>query len=132
MKNLALIFVLFVVTIANASAMPSKKQQPTERKNRIPVVLYTVKLNPPVDIFVAPSKKKIKFAGFVAREIDIDCNNYNGLPVFSPIRLHCNMSLNEIVDSLCKSFRVEWIEWREGYMSKTAFSRMFSPFKVKL
>lgn len=129
MKNL--VFVLFVMSVINVDAMPSKTQ-PTKGKNRVPITLYTVKLNPPVDILVAPSKKKIKFAGFVAREINIDCNNYNGLPVFSPIRIRYDMNLNEIVDSLCKSFRVEWIEWREGSMSKKAFSRIFSPFKVKL
>ena len=133
MRNLASIFGLVAALLLDANAMPSApKGQPTKSRKRVPVVLYTVKLQPPVEVLVAPSKKKVKFAGFVAREINIDCNNYYGLPVFSPIHVRYNMSLNEIVDSLCKSFRVEWIEWREGSMSKKAFSKMFPSFNGKL
>lgn len=133
MKNLALIFGLAVTLLSGAelNAMPSAEQS-ADSSNRIPIALYTVGLEPPVEVLIVPSKEKVKIGGFVAPEINLDCKNYNGLPVFSPIYVRYDMSLNDVVDSLCESFHVEGIECREGFISQEAFSKIFSPFKRKL
>ncbi|MCR4624237.1 MAG: hypothetical protein K5780_06420 [Alphaproteobacteria bacterium] len=131
MKNLVLIFVLFVASIANIGAIPSNGQFVNNQGGRIPIALYTVKLEPPVEVLVIPSKEVVKLGEFADSEIEIDCKSFGGHPVYSPIYVRHDMSLNDIVDSLCESFDVWGIECREGYITKETFSKMFSPFKRK-
>ena len=132
-RNLALIFGFFAALLSTAdiNAMPSAEQT-ADRQDRIPISLYTVRLQPPVEILVVPSKEKVKLGGFVAPEINVICERYNGLPLYSPIYIRYDMSLNDIVDSLCASFHVEGIECREGSISQEAFSILFPSLLRKL
>lgn len=124
--NFALIFGFIATLLSNEhiNAMPSAEQT-ADRQNRIPIALYTVRLEPPVEVLVIPSKEKVKLGGFIAPEINIDCKRFNGFPIYSPIHVRYDMSLNDIVDSLCESFHVEGIECREGSLSQEAFASIF-------
>lgn len=131
MKNLALIFLLVIALFSDVNAMPSECQT-NNSQDSIPVTLYTVRHRPPIEVLVVPSMEKVKLGGIIDREIHIDCKNYKGIPVYSPIYVRYDMSLDEVVDSLCESFRVEGIECREGLVPRDVFLRRFPFFKRKL
>ncbi|MBO7536720.1 MAG: hypothetical protein J6T29_00045 [Alphaproteobacteria bacterium] len=133
MKDLALIFGFAVALLSgtNVSAMPSA-EQPADSRNRIPIDLYIVRLEPPVKVLVVPSKEIVKIGKFADSEINIDCKNFEGHPVYSLIYIRHDMSLNDIVDSLCESFDVEGIEYHEDYITEETFSKIFPSFKRKL
>ena len=131
MKNLALIFGLATILLSDANAMKPAEQSKNAQE-RIPIALYTVNLQPPVEVLMFPSEEKVQLGGLMAREINLSCRNYNGLPVYAPIRIRYDMSLNEVVNSLCASFGVEGVECREGSMPKKDFEKMFPSFLDRL
>ena len=130
MKDLVLIFGFIVALISdtNMSAMPSA-EQPADSQNRIPIDLYTVRLKPPVEVLVVPSKEIVKIGEFADSEINIDCKNFEGHPVYSPIYVRHDMSLNDIVDSLCDSFDVQGIEYHEVFITQEFFQKYFLPLR---
>jgi len=129
MKNLLFTFLFVATSLSETGAMPSREHQ-TDSQNQIPVSLYTVKHYPPVQVLIISSKEMVKFGEYITSEINLDCGSYNGHPVYSPIYIRYDMSLNEVVDSLCESFHVEGIECREGSITKEVFSKIFPSFSM--
>ena len=125
MKNLMLICGFIVVLFSNAGAM-----HPTESDNKggVPVVLYKVNVQPPVEVLQIRSKNIIQLGGIMSRFIHVDCKEYNGVSMKAPIDINYNMSKQELGQSLCRSFGVDSVSYFEGVMPEDSFARRFSFF----
>lgn len=126
MKNLMLVFVLFVVSIADASAMTHEKSD--NNRKGIPAIVYRVNVQPPVEVLQIQSKSIIEIDGVISKFINIDCEEYNGIPMKAPIKINYNMTKKELGQSLCKSFGVDSVDYFEGVMPEDYFARRFSFF----
>lgn len=124
MKNLVLIFVLFVVSIASTGAMQPEKSDNAQRG--IPAIVYRVNVQPSVEVLQIRSKNIIQLGGVISRFIHIDCEEYNGIPMKAPIDLNYDMTKQELGQSLCRSFGVESVDYFEGIMSEDYFVERFS------
>ncbi|MBO7536722.1 MAG: hypothetical protein J6T29_00055 [Alphaproteobacteria bacterium] len=126
MKNLVLIFGFIVALFFNAETM-----QPAEFDNDqrgIPIVLYKVNIQPPVEVLQIRSKNIVQLGGIISKFIHIDCKEYNGFAMKAPIKINYDMSKQELEQSLCRSFGVNSVSYFEGIMPKDYFERSFSFF----
>lgn len=123
MKNLAMIFAFFVVVFSNSNAMQSERSN--RNQNGVPVVLYKVNVQPPVEVLQIPSKKIVRLGGVISKSIRIDCKEYNGIKMNAPINIRYDMTKEELGQSLCKAFGVDSVDFGEGHMSMDFYSKMF-------
>ena len=147
MKNLAIVFAFFGIAFFNSDAMkseqfnckqegvssvkkervPSVKQEDTSgvKQEGIPIVLYKVNVQPPVEVLQIPSEKIIQLGGIISKSIRIDCKEYNGIRMRAPINIRYDMTKEELGQSLCSAFGVDSVAFGEGHMSKNLYSKMF-------
>lgn len=125
MKSFTLVFALAVATFFDISAM-----QPDHFNNKqssVPVILYKVNVQPPVEVLQIPSKEKVCLGGISAKSINMSCKEYNGIKIQAPIDIRYDMTRDQIGQSLCSTFGVDSVEFREGLIPTKTFSKMF-PF----
>ena len=128
MKNLALILTLGFATFFDAHTM--KSEQSNRDQEGVPIVLYKVNVQPPVEVLQIPSKKIVQLGGMISRSISIDCKKYNGIKMNAPIKISYDMTKEQLGQSLCTSFGVYSISFGEGVMPMDVYSRMFSSFNI--
>ena len=126
MKNLVLILGLVVALISDVGAMRSEKSD--NNRDGIFVTFYRVpNTGVPICIFQARSKNIIQFGGMVSESIRVNCKEYNGMSLQSPVDIRYDMTQEELSLSLCKSFGVDLISYHRGIMSEDCFAKNF-PF----
>lgn len=110
MKNLALILGLVVVLISDVGAMRPEKSD--DNRDGILVTFYRVPIpRVPICIFQAQSKNIIQFGGMVSKSICVNCKEYNGVSLQSPVDIRYDMTQEELSLSLYKSFGVDPISY---------------------
>ena len=123
MKNLALIFTLVFAIFFDAHTMTPEESSHDQKG--VPAVLYRVNVRPPIKVLQVPSKKVIRLGGIISQSISINCKEYNGIKMNAPIDISYDMTKEQLGRSLCMSFGVDSIGFREGIMPMDVYSRLF-------
>jgi hypothetical protein len=118
MKNLLLTLGLFLYS--NTNAMQTDKDQ-----EMISAILFTVNVNPPVQIIQVPSQKKVKFEDQVGRRIKVIIENSNRTPIYSSIYINYDTPPDIIVAFLSKFFDASIIECQRCNMSFDTYYELF-------
>ena len=126
MRNLALIFGFVIALFSDAGAMQTENLG--NNLKGIPVILYKVNVQPPVEVLQVRSKNIVQLGGIISKAINISCKEYNGIPMQGPIDITYDMTKEELGQSLCRAFGVESVNYFEGVMPKNFFERRFSFF----
>lgn len=125
MKNMWLIVVL--VTVFQLEARPINETKFSDGSEDVHFVLYRVKAEHKVDVLQIHSEERIILEHISREHIWIDSDNFNGVPIYSPINLDYSMTKKEICLALCESFRVDDIYWFQGVMPRAEYLRIFPP-----
>ena len=125
MKNMWLIIVL--VTVFQLNARPMNETKFSDGSEDIHFILYRVKIEPKVDVLQIPSEERVILEGISKPIIRIDSDNFNGVPIYSPINLDYSMTKKEICQALYESFRLDDIYWFQGVMPRDEYLRIFPP-----
>ncbi len=129
MKNLWLIVML--VMVFQLEARPMNETKFTDGQEDVNIVLYRVKVDPKIDVLQIPSEERIILEHISQGNIWIDSDNFNGVPIYSPIHLNYSMTEKEICRALCESFKVDEICWFQGIMPRDEYLKMFPPKCLK-
>ena len=118
MKNLLLTVGLFL--FSNTNAMQTAKDQ-----KMMSAILFTVNVDPPVQIIQVPSQKKVKFEDQVGRRVRVTIENSNRTPIYSSTYINYDTPANVVIVFLRGSCDVEMVECRKCAMSLDTYYELF-------
>lgn len=127
----SLLSIIGLVTVFQLEARPIKEAPFPDGSEDIHFILYRVKAEPKVDVLQIPSEEKIILENISKPKIRIDYENFNGVPIYTPIDLNYSMTKKEVCRALHRSFGISDIHWFQGVMSRAKYLEMFPPDCLK-